>query len=121
MTELKAEAIVTEQSKLIERLRAWKETPYEGDPMIDALLTDVPEAADHIEAQDARIASQAAEIERLRESNLALTTQLTFYADLFCEGWCQGKDPKACAAIGEDNCSGCPAVVTLARQLEAKQ
>lgn len=59
------------------------------------------------------------EVARLRESNLALTTQLAFYADQLCEGWCQGKDPKACAAIGEDNCAGCPAVVTISRARQA--
>ena len=28
------------------RLNAWRETPFEGDPMVDALLADIPEAAD---------------------------------------------------------------------------
>lgn len=40
---------------LVDRLRAWSETPFEGDPMIDALLTDVPEAADRIEALEAQV------------------------------------------------------------------
>ena len=39
---------------------------------------------------------------------------LNWYADQMCEGLCQGKDPKACANIGADNCAGCPAVVALA-------
>lgn len=43
----------------------------------------------------------------------ALEAALRWYADQMCDGLCQGKDPKACAAIGEDNCSGCPAVVAL--------
>lgn len=38
---------------------------------------------------------------------------LNWYADQMCEGLCQGKDPKACANIGADNCAGCPAVVAL--------
>lgn len=33
---------------LEERLNAWRETPNEGDPMIDALLADIPEAADRL-------------------------------------------------------------------------
>jgi hypothetical protein len=53
------------------------------------------------------LAEARAEVERLREA-------LIWYADQFCEGWCEGKDPKACAGIGAENCSGCPAVVTLA-------
>lgn len=40
---------------LVERLRAWGETPFEGDPIIDALLVDVPAAADTIAAQQAAI------------------------------------------------------------------
>ena len=43
-----------------------------------------------------------------------LVEALEWYADQMCEGLCQGKDPKACAAIGADNCAGCPAVVALA-------
>ena len=43
-----------------------------------------------------------------------LVDALEWYADQMCEGLCQGKDPKACAAIGADNCAGCPAVVALA-------
>lgn len=43
-----------------------------------------------------------------------LVEALEWYADQMCEGICQGKDPKACAAIGADNCAGCPAVVALA-------
>ena len=43
-----------------------------------------------------------------------LEAALRWYADQMCEGWCQGKDPKACANIGADNCAGCPAVAVLA-------
>lgn len=42
-----------------------------------------------------------------------LEAALRWYADQMCEGLCQGKDPKACANIGADNCAGCPAVVAL--------
>lgn len=55
----------------------------------------------------------------LRETDLMarvnqLEAALNWYADQMCEGLCQSKDPKACASIGADNCSGCPAVVALA-------
>lgn len=43
-----------------------------------------------------------------------LEAALDWYADQMCEGLCEGKDPKACASIGADNCAGCPAVVALA-------
>lgn len=43
----------------------------------------------------------------------ALVEALRWYADQMCEGLCQGKDPRACANIGADNCAGCPAVVAL--------
>lgn len=43
----------------------------------------------------------------------ALEAALRWYADQMCEGLCRGKDPKACANIGADNCAGCPAVVAL--------
>lgn len=42
-----------------------------------------------------------------------LEAALAWYSDQMCEGLCEGKDPKICAAIGEENCTGCPAVVTL--------
>ena len=44
----------------------------------------------------------------MKAENERLRNKLSWYADQFCEGWCKG-DAKACAAIGEDNCSGCPA------------
>lgn len=43
-----------------------------------------------------------------------LVEALKWYADQMCEGFCAGKDPKACKAIGSDNCCGCPAVVAIA-------
>ncbi|UPT53086.1 hypothetical protein [Synechococcus phage Yong-M3-232] len=42
-----------------------------------------------------------------------LVGALRWYADQLCEGWCEGKDPRACASIGADNCAGCPSVVAL--------
>lgn len=50
-------------------------------------------------------------VQRRRIGELEAT--LLWYADQMCEGLCWGKDPKACAAIGEDNCSGCMAIVAL--------
>ncbi len=43
----------------------------------------------------------------------ALEAALVWYSDQMCEGLCEGKDPKICAAIGYENCAGCPAVVAL--------
>lgn len=42
-------------SDIVERLNAWRETPFEGDPMVDALLVDVPEAADEIQSLRQRV------------------------------------------------------------------
>lgn len=42
-----------------------------------------------------------------------LVEVLAWYADHMCEGWCD-KDPRACNAIGPDNCAGCPARQALA-------
>lgn len=44
----------------------------------------------------------------------ALVDALKWYMDQMCEGYCEGYDPRACAAIGPDNCAGCPAAVALA-------
>lgn len=42
-------------SDIVERLNAWRETPFDGDPMIDALLVDVPEAAEEIQSLRQRV------------------------------------------------------------------
>lgn len=42
----------------------------------------------------------------------AMQEALEWYANQMCEGWCD-KDPKACEAIGPENCAGCPARVAL--------
>lgn len=47
--------------RLAAKLAEWSETPYEGDPMIDALLSGVPEAA-------AILRALVAERDRLREA-----------------------------------------------------
>lgn len=57
----------------------------------------------------AAILTALQERDRLREA-------LKWYADQMCEGFCQGKDPKACAHIGAGNCAGCPAVVALSQE-----
>ncbi len=46
--------------KLVERLLAWSETPFEGDPIVDALLSDVPEAGRRIQALEAELADMRA-------------------------------------------------------------
>lgn len=43
---------------------------------------------------------------------------LEWYADQMCEGWCDN-DPRACEAIGPDNCAGCPARQALSQTGEA--
>ena len=40
---------------LLKRLRYWENTPNEGDPMVDALLSDITGAADRIEALTAAL------------------------------------------------------------------
>ena len=61
-------AVSKDYSQLEKRLRDWSETPFEGDPIIDALLSDVPAAADAIRdlsadrnALEARVAELEAE------------------------------------------------------------
>ncbi len=62
--------------KLVERLLAWSETPFEGDPMIDALLSDVPEAGRRIQALEAELAGVRTENADLKQSVIA-----------FCAPW----------------------------------
>lgn len=58
---------MTDHSQLVKRLREWDETPYEGDPIIDALLSDIPAAANAIDALQAECLSSMAEIAAGRE------------------------------------------------------
>jgi len=62
---------------------------------------------------DAQVAGMLASPEEAADRIEKLEACLNWYADQMCEGLCQGKDPKACANIGADNCAGCPAVVAL--------
>lgn len=79
----------------------------------EALRAQLAATSGREEALRLLMAEREAEIARAKEA-------LEHYADLFCEGWCAGKDPVACAAIGDDNCSGCHAVVALAKLSEGR-
>ena len=63
-------------ASLIARLQAWRETPFEGDPMIDALLVDVPEAADALLALKA-------ENDGLREALERIVTSADNQANIY--------------------------------------
>jgi hypothetical protein len=59
---------------------------------------------------------EAAEAIATLQSQLAEAREaLRNFADKHCEGWCD-EDPKACEAIGGENCSGCPLRAALKEQ-----
>lgn len=64
-----------------------------------------------------RVRLDTRETELLARIN-ELEAALAWYADQMCEGLCMDKDPKFCANIGADNCSGCPAVVALKNPID---
>jgi len=63
---------IAEMRAFLERLREWQETPFEGDPMIDALLTYVTAAAHAIETLLTELEAARAAAERIAELEGAL-------------------------------------------------
>ena len=77
---------------------------------IAGLIAEFREHADYEhEASYGNIFERAADaLTTLSARVETLEAALEWYADQMCEGWCD-KDPKACAAIGGENCAGCHA------------